>query len=212
MLARHNRPAMSPHPPTPPASAPSVTELLASAAHGEAGAVNALFARLYPEIKRAARARLAQSSTLPGLNTTALVHESFLRMADVEGLQGASRGQFFAYVGRVLRSVVIDHVRAESASKRGGAVGMLLTLSAAADVVAPLSSALELIAVERALRQLQQLDPGLYELLEMVGFAGTPLDEVAQLRGVARRTVERDLVKARALMAELLGDGAQALP
>jgi RNA polymerase sigma factor (TIGR02999 family) len=195
---------------TPLAPDPSVTELLASAALGEAGAVNALFARLYPEIKRAARARLAQASGVHGLNTTALVHESFLRMADSEGLQGSSRGQFFAYVGRVLRSVVVDHIRAESSAKRGGDAGILLTLSAAADVVAPLNSALELIAMDRALLQMQQLDLGLYELLEMVGFAGTPLDEVAQLRGVARRTVERDLVKARALMAELLGDGATA--
>lgn len=193
---------------TPPASAPSVTDLLVSASQGEAGAVNALFARLYPEIKRAARARLAQSSSVHGLNTTALVHESFLRMADVECLKGATRGQFFAYVGRVLRSVVIDHVRAESADKRGGELGVLLTLSAAADVAAPVSPALDLIAMDRALRRMQQLDLGLYELLEMVSFAGTPLDEVALLRGVARRTVERDLVKARALMAELLGDDA----
>jgi RNA polymerase sigma factor (TIGR02999 family) len=181
---------------------------LASASQGEGGAVNALFERLYPEIKRAARARLAQASGVVGLNTTALVHESFLRMADSEGLQGHSRGQFFAYVGRVLRSVVVDHIRAAGADKRGGDVGVLLTLSAAAEVVAPISSSVELIAIDRALLQMQQLDPGLYQLLEMIGFAGTPMAEVAQLRGVARRTVERDLIKARALLTELLGDSA----
>jgi RNA polymerase sigma factor (TIGR02999 family) len=199
---------LSPEPPADCAPSPSVTELLQQASSGEDGAANALFARLYPEIKRAARARLAQSGDRHGLNTTALVHESFLRMADSEGLQGASRGQFFSYVGRVLRSVVVDHVRAESADKRGGDVaGAMLTLSAADGVEAPISSAVELIALDRALVQMQQLDHGLYELLEMVSFAGTPLDEVARLRGVSRRTVERDLVKARALMSELLGDG-----
>ncbi|MDC8769974.1 ECF-type sigma factor [Roseateles albus] len=191
-----------------PSHFPSVTELLASASQGESSAVNALFARLYPEIKRAARAKLAQASGVAGLNTTALVHESFLRMADSEGLQGNSRGQFFAYVGRVLRSVVVDHIRAAGADKRGGEAGILLTLSAAAEVVAPISSALDLIAIDRALLQMQQLDPGLYQLLEMIGFAGTPIVEVAQLRGVARRTVERDLVKARALLTELMGDSA----
>lgn len=201
MLAPHNRPHMRNSP-------PSVTELLSHASQGEAGAVNALFERLYPEIKRSARARLAQASGVVGLNTTALVHESFLRMADSEGLNGNSRGQFFAYVGRVLRSVVVDHIRAAGADKRGGDVGALLTLSAAAEVVAPISTAVELIAIDRALLQMQQLDPGLYELLEMIGFAGTPMAEVAQLRGVARRTVERDLIKARALMTELLGDSA----
>lgn len=194
-------------PPAEPGHAPTVTELLQRAATGEAGAANALFSRLYPEIKRAARARLAQSGERHGLNTTALVHEGFLRMADGARLQGHSRGQFFSYVGRVLRSVVVDHVRAGSADKRGGELAEpLLTLSAAEAVEAPVSSAVELIALDRALMQLRQLDNGLYELLEMVSFAGTPLAEVAQLRGVSRRTVERDLLKARALMRELLGD------
>lgn len=190
---------------SPSPAPPSVTELLACAARGEDGASNALFARLYPEIKRLAHSRLARSGELPGLNTTALVHEGFLRMADGEGLQDATRGQFFAYVGRVLRSVVIDHLRATGADKRGGDAGALLTLSAAEDTPAPVTPAVELIAVDRALHQLQQMDAELYELLEMLTFAGTPPDEVARLRGVSRRTVERDLVKARALLTDLLG-------
>jgi len=184
----------------------SVTELLASSTGGDASAAGELYARLYPEIKRVARARLAQSGGLVGLNTTALVHEGFLRMAEVEGLQGPSRGQFFAYVGRVLRSVVIDFVRAESATKRGGSAPFMLTLSAAADEPAVLTQATDLIALDRALRQIQVLDNALYELLEMLVFAGTSVNEVALLRGVSRRTVERDVIKARALLTELLGD------
>lgn len=185
---------------------PTVTELLHSSSQGHAGAAAELFARLYPEIKRVAHGRLAQSGGVHGLNTTALVHEGFLRMAEVEGLQGASRGQFFAYVGRVLRSVVIDFVRAGNADKRGGQAGFMLTLSAAADEPAVLSEATDLIALDRALQQLQVLDTPLYELVEMLSFAGTSINEVALLRGVSRRTVERDLVKARALLTELLGD------
>jgi RNA polymerase sigma factor (TIGR02999 family) len=190
-----------------PASPPSVTELLSDASNGDQGAVNALFARLYPEIKRAARSRLADSGDRLGLNTTALVHESFIRMADSEGLQGASRGQFFSYVGRVLRSVVIDHVRARSADKRGGdAADARLTLSAAEGVASSEGSAQAMVALEKALGQMAQLDAGLYELVEMVSFAGTSPGEVALLRGVSLRTVERDLAKARALLSELLGD------
>lgn len=64
--------------------------------------------------------RLAQSGGVHGLNTTALVHQGFLRMTELEGLQGASRGQFFANVGSVLRSAVIDFVRADAADKGGG--------------------------------------------------------------------------------------------
>jgi len=184
----------------------SVTQLLMASSDGDGSAADELFARLYPEIKRVARQRLAQAGGVVGLNTTALVHEGFLRMADSEGLRGASRGHFFAYVGRVLRSVVIDFVRAESATKRGGDVQLVATLSAAADEPAAWMQATDLIAIDRALRQMQELDRPLYELLEMLTFAGTSVDEVAQLRDVSRRTVERDLVKARALLTELLGD------
>lgn len=189
----------------PPVDDASVTELLSGADRGDPAAASALYARLYPEIKRVARARLAQSSGgVVGLNTTALVNEGFLRLADSQGLVGRSRGQFFVYVGRVLRSVVIDHLRAESADKRGGGAD-LLTLSAAAHEPAVLSDTLDMLALDRALQQLQALDAGLYELLEMHTYAGLSALEVADLRGVSRRTVERDLLKARALLAELLG-------
>jgi hypothetical protein len=78
---------------------PAITELLAGTARGDAQALQQLYAVLYPEIKRVARIRLAQSGPngrMAGLNTTALVHEGFLRMADQQGLQGDTRGQFFA--------------------------------------------------------------------------------------------------------------------
>ncbi len=185
----------------------SITQLLVNCAGGDAAALQQLYARLYPEIKRVARLRLAQSGQIAGLNTTALVHEGFLRMAVREGLQGGSRGQFFAYIGQVLRSVVIDHLRAEGRDKRGGDA-LLLTLSAAEQVAAVQGEALDLLALDQALRRLKSLDLGLYELLEMVGFAGLSLAEVAELRGVSVRTVNRELIKARALLQELLGDPA----
>ncbi len=183
----------------------SITELLLQSQSGDAPALHALYARLYPEIKRVARARLASSGGLPGLNTTALVHEGFLRMAEQEGLQGPTRGQFFSYVGRVLRSVVIDHLRHEGRDKRGGE-HIMVTLSAADDVAAQLSAPADLLAVDRALRQMAELDAPLYELLEMLAFAGLTIAEVAELRGISSRTVNRDLIKARALLQALLGE------
>lgn len=189
----------------------SITELLVSSREGQGAerseALQALYGQLYPEIKRVARARLAHAGSVTGLNTTALVHEGFLRMADLEGLQGATRGQFFAYVGQVLRSVVIDHLRSEGRSKRGGGQ-LMVTLSAAEDVPAGGGSAADLIAVDRALQRMAELDPALYELLEMQAFAGLTIAEVAELRGVSSRTVNRDLIKARALLQVLLGEGA----
>lgn len=188
-----------------PPAAESITTLLQRSAAGENAALRELYARLYPDIKRLARARLAQGG-VPGLDTTALVHEGFLRMADQAGLQGPSRGQFFAYVGQVLRSVVIDLVRREGRDKRGGDA-VVVTLSAAADVPA-VGDTVELLALDRALTRMAELDTPLAELIEMTAFAGLALDEVATLRGVSTRTVNRDLAKARALLQQLLGEPA----
>lgn len=184
---------------------PAITELLAGTSRGDAQSLQQLYAVLYPEIKRVARVRLAHSGHAAGLNTTALVHEGFLRMADQQGLQGDTRGQFFAYVGRVLRSVVIDHLRTEGRDKRGGDA-VMVTLSAASDVAAVQSQAVDLIGLDRALARMRELDMGLYELIEMVGFAGLSIAEVAPLRGVSTRSINRELLKARALLQELLGD------
>lgn len=184
---------------------PAITELLAGTARGDAAALQQLYAVLYPEIKRVARVRLAQSGHAAGLNTTALVHEGFLRMADQQGLQGDTRGQFFAYVGRVLRSVVIDHLRTEGRDKRGGDA-IMVTLSAANDVAAVQSQAVDLIGLDQALARMRELDAGLYELIEMIGFAGLSIAEAATLRNVSTRSINRELLKARALLQELLGD------
>ena len=184
---------------------PAITELLAGTARGDSQSLQQLYAVLYPEIKRVARIRLAQTGHAAGLNTTALVHEGFLRMADQQGLQGDTRGQFFAYVGRVLRSVVIDHLRTEGRDKRGGDA-VMVTLSAAGDVAAVQSQAVDLIGLDQALERLRALDNGLYELIEMIGFAGLTIAEVATLRGLSTRSINRELLKARALLQELLGD------
>lgn len=185
-----------------------VTELLIGTSRGDPAALQQLYALLYPEIKRVARIRLAQcgpNGRAAGLDTTALVHEGFLRMADQQGLQGETRGQFFAYIGRVLRSVVIDHLRTEGRDKRGGDA-VMVTLSAAGDVAAVQSQAVDLIGLDQALARMQQLDKGLYELIEMIGFAGLSIAEVATLRNLSTRSINRELLKARALLQELLGD------
>ena len=187
---------------------PAITELLAGTSRGDSAALQQLYAVLYPEIKRVARIRLAQSGPggrAAGLDTTALVHEGFLRMADQQGLQGETRGQFFAYVGRVLRSVVIDHLRAEGRDKRGGDA-LMVTLSAASDVAAVQSQAFDLVGLDQALARMRELDAKLYELIEMIGFAGLSIAEVAEVRGVSSRSINRELLKARALLQELLGD------
>lgn len=162
-----------------------------------------LYAELYPEIKRVARARLAQAGGVTGLNATALVHEGFMRMAEREGLNGDTRVQFFAYVGKVLRSIVIDFIRARDAEKRGGG-DTLLTLSHADSAAAEFLPAYDVVALDRALEQLKAVDLGMYQTAELHFFCGMTIVETAESRGLSSRTINREIVKARALLAEWL--------
>ncbi|HET8883255.1 MAG TPA: ECF-type sigma factor [Solimonas sp.] len=180
-----------------------ITRLLGAAAGGDAVAVRELYAALYPDIRRIARARLAAAGGVTGLNTTALVHEGFLRMADNEGLRGSARVQFFAYVGRALRSVVLDYLRAQGAEKRGGEVQMV-TLSHADEVPATAAFGQDLEALDSAITRMQMLDEALSQTVEMHFFAGMTIPEIAAVRDVSTRTVDRELKKARLLLAELL--------
>ena len=174
------------------------------AAASDGDAMRGLFAELYPEIKRLARTRLAQAGGVTGLNATALVHEGFMRMAERQGLQGQTRVQFFAYVGKVLRSIVIDFVRERDAEKRGGGV-TLLTLSHADATPAAWMEGTDLIDLDHALEQLKTFDERLYQIVEMHVFSGLACAEVGTELGITERTVNRELSKARALLAQALG-------
>jgi RNA polymerase sigma factor (TIGR02999 family) len=165
--------------------------------------LRARFANLYPDIKRLARTRLAQAGGVTGLNATALVHEGFMRVAEREGLHGETRVQFFAYIGKVLRSVVIDYVRVRDAEKRGNGV-TLLTMSSAEDAPAAWLEVGSLIDLDRALDELRDFDERLYQIVEMHVFSGLTCAEVGQELGVTERTINRELLKARALLAEAL--------
>lgn len=178
-----------------------VTQLLNELRAGDTGASARLYCVLYPEIKRLARSRLYAAGGVTSLNTTALVNEGFLRMADREGMAGESRVQFFAYVGKVLRSVVLDYLRAESAEKRGGDQ-VQVTLSQA-DSIAPAGRD-NWFLLDQALEQLKTIDYSLYELVELRYFAGLTVADIASLRKVASRTVDRDWVKAKALLEEMV--------
>jgi RNA polymerase sigma factor (TIGR02999 family) len=179
------------------------TELIARASAGDAGAMGDLYAKLYPEIKRVARSRLAQAGGVTGLNATALVHEGFMRMAEREGLQGNTRVQFFAYIGKVLRSIVIDFVRTRDAEKRGGGV-TLLTLSHADATAGSSIPAVDIIALDRAVEQLRRIDEGMYQTAELHFFCGMTIEETAIARSISTRTVNREVLKARALLGEWL--------
>lgn len=126
-----------------------------------------------------------------------------MRVAEREGLHGDTRVQFFAYIGKVLRSVVIDYVRVRDAEKRGNGV-TLLTMSSAEDAPAAWLEVGSLIDLDRALDELRDFDERLYQIVEMHVFSGLTCAEVGQELGVTERTINRELLKARALLAEAL--------
>ena len=183
---------------------PSLTELLICARDGDAPASARLFELVYAELKRMAHQRLRRIGGEGPLNTTALVHESYLRLSERGQLLPSDRAAFFCYVGRVMRSVVIDHVRERLAQKRGGNE-VFVTLTT--DIEGETFDDERLLAVNAALDTLEKVAPEFHQLVEMRYFAGLSMLEVAELRGVSTRTVEREWKKARAVLQQLMAEG-----
>jgi RNA polymerase sigma factor (TIGR02999 family) len=162
------------------------------------------FSAFYPELKKIAHARLRGSGLDGSMQTTALVHDSYLRLAAGRpGLAFGDRLQFFAYSSRVLRSIVVDVVREQRALRRGGD-RELVTLDTAAGE--GLAQGVDVEIVNDALEDLARLDPALARLVEMRFFGGMSEDEIAEALGVSVRTVSREWQKARALLLTLLGE------
>jgi RNA polymerase sigma factor (TIGR02999 family) len=178
-----------------------MTDLLRSAQAGDAQVSSRLFELVYADLKRLAHARLYKSGGLGELDTTSLVHESFLRLVEVGQLRVTDRQAFFGYVARVMRSVVIDHVRAQRASKRGGD-GVLVTLTTG--VEGESFDDERLLAMNAALDALERIAPQYHQLVELRYFAGLSVREVAELRGRSTRTIEREWDKARAFLRKLM--------
>jgi RNA polymerase sigma factor (TIGR02999 family) len=180
-----------------------ITRLLRSANAGDAAASRELFALMYGDLKRLAHGNLRRVGGRDELNTTMLVHESFLKIAARGGLAPADRPAFFAYIGKVMRSVVLDAVRERRAGKRGGGQPpVTLATNIAQEVV----DDERLLAIDDALKSLAKLSPELHQLVEMRYFAGLSIAEIAEAAGMSVRSVERDWEKARAILRTLMDE------
>lgn len=172
--------------------------------HDSAGVpVDALWQVAYAELKKVARARLRGSGPHTVLDTTALVNESYLKLARVGRLKVESRGKFFAYASRVMRSVIIDLVRERQAERRGGGVPAI-TLDTAAIDGTKRAFAAEPLRVDEALVELESVEPRLARVVEMRYFAGLSEVEIAAALGLTDRTVRRDWQKAKLLLHSML--------
>ena len=172
--------------------------LLEALRAGEAGAIDEVFTLTYRELREMAHQRLHRSRRLTCLDTTALVHECYLRLVRLGQLQTRDRSHFLAYAARVMRSIVVDFVRQRLAQRRGGA-DIRVTL---ATDFRDCSTAGEeqIIQVDEALQELAVLDPRLVEVVEMRYFAGFTVEQIAEACGVTTRTIRRSWEKARLLL------------
>jgi RNA polymerase sigma factor (TIGR02999 family) len=184
------------------AIAAPLTDLIQLARGGDESALRQVFDITYEDLRRMARSRIRQSGGGTLLDTTSLVHESYLRFANAGELRVNDRAHFFRYAGQVMRSIIVDMARARVAERRGGGAREL-TLNTARGDAAP-GGEDEVLRVHEALEELGTLDPRLSQVVELRYFAGLTEMEIAEALGVTDRTVRRDWEKARVLLAKAL--------
>jgi RNA polymerase sigma factor (TIGR02999 family) len=175
-----------------------ITTLLRAAGTGDTAAADQVVALLYDDLHRVASSRLRHCGDITLLDTTSLVHESYLRLQRAGQLDFADRKHFLAYAAKVMRSIVIDTVRARLAERRGGQVVHVPLEADGAEAVATDDE--DMLRVHEALDELSHLDARLGRVVEMRYFGGLSESEIADCLGVTERTVQRDWQKARLLL------------
>jgi RNA polymerase sigma factor (TIGR02999 family) len=179
-----------------------LTVLLLRVQDGDRAARDALFVAAYQELRRLAHSRLHDGGRNTVLDTTALVHESYLRLVQIGELRLEDRRAFFGYASQVMRSVIVDSARARLAERRGGAAPKM---TLATDVGRNLAQDEEaIVQVHEALQELEKADTRAAQMVEMRYFAGYSDREIAETLGVTERTVQRDWEKAKLLLRVIL--------
>jgi RNA polymerase sigma factor (TIGR02999 family) len=179
-----------------------ITTLLHAANAGDSHAADQVVSLLYGELHRLARSRLRRAGELTLLDTTALVHESYLRIQQAGKLDFADRRHFLAYAAKAMRTIAIDIARARQAERRGGEALHVTLNTELGDSVA--SQEDEMLRVHEALDELMDVDERLGQVVEMRYFGGLTEAEIAECLGVTERTVQRDWQKARLFLSMAL--------
>ena len=176
-----------------------ITILLQHAAGGDRQAADQVVALLYAELQRLARSRLRRVGDVTLLDTTSLVHESYLRLVGGEGPGFADRRHFLAYAAQVMRTIVIDLLRARQADRRGGGAWHVTLNTEIADSVGRHED--EVLRVHEALDELSATEPRLAQVVQLRYFGGLSETEIADCLGITERTVQRDWQKARLFLS-----------
>jgi RNA polymerase sigma factor (TIGR02999 family) len=184
-----------------------VTEILVAYRNGDPGAADALFDRVYEDLRRIARRQLSRHAARP-LDTHSLVHEVYLKLVNQTRVEWQDRSHFLGVAAHAMRQVVVDFARRVRRKKRGGGVRAVtfeddLAVHADADAV---------LAVNEALGQLDALDPRLTRLVELRFFAGFSEQESAEALGMSLRTAQREWMRAKAWLRHVLDAPGKAAP
>ncbi len=177
-------------------SAQSVTQLLVEWSHGDQDALERLTPLVYGELRRLARRHLSRERSDHTLQSTALVHEAYLRLIDQRSVQWQNRAHFFGVAAQLIRRILIDYARAKQAGKRGSGA-CLLSLDEALDSPAG-GRPLNIVALDDALEELAKIDPRQSRIVELRFFAGLTVEETAEVLNVSTPTVNREWAAAKA--------------
>jgi RNA polymerase sigma factor (TIGR02999 family) len=192
--------------PADPATGP-ITRALDSLHAGDPNALDELFRHVYPELHELAHRQLMRGRPGETLNTTVLVHELYLKLSAARVVQANDRGHFLAVAARAMRQIIIDAARRMQAVKRGGGAPPPPFVRFSQDSAA---GAAELVALDRALSELSELDARLGRTVELRFFGGLTVEETAEVLDVSVRTVKRDWRKARAFLYSAMDGGRAA--
>ena len=179
-----------------------LTLLLASAREGNANAAEQAFSLLYGDLRRLARSRLRQHQAMTLLDTTSLVHESYLKLVGGDALPVEDRHHFFAYASKVMRSVIVDFARARLAERRGGDLEKVVLDTGLLNSLGQPEN--DVLRVHEALEVLAQADPKLAQMVELRYFGGLTEAEIGELLDQSGRTVRRNWEKAKLLLTAAL--------
>ena len=172
-----------------------VTGLLIDWRAGDEAALERLVPLVYDELRKVARGQLRREAVGHSLQATALVHEVYLRLVNVDQMTIDGRAHFLAVAARLMRQILVDHARRKKSAKRGGDVPVV-SLDEATEVAGP--RGVDILELDRALDEMARFDSRQRDLVELKFFAGLTIDESAAALGMSAATVEREWAIAKA--------------
>ena len=188
-------------------SSEEVTQLLVAWSDGNQAALDQLMPLIYRELRRLARRRLVAEKADNTLQTTALVHEAYLRLIGQKAVQWQNRAHFFALAAQMMRRILVDYARSRRYTKRGGGAQKV----SFEESMAVSSRAADVIALDEALTTLAEIDPRKSKMIELRFFGGLSIEETAKVLGVSPGTIKRDWTLAKAWLQHEIDSGMSDL-